>query len=45
MSKAMVARPRAKPGGDAIPVTIGDIPSTHVDGRFALVYLVFNTID
>jgi len=44
MSRAMVARMRAKPGGDAIDVTIGDFASTRVDGPFSLVYLVFNTI-
>jgi hypothetical protein len=44
MSSAMVARLRAKPGGDAIGVTIGDIASTRVDGTFSLAYLVFNTI-
>jgi hypothetical protein len=35
---------RAKPGGDAIGVTIGDFATTRVEGRFALAYLVFNTI-
>ncbi len=45
MSRAMVARLRAKPGGDAIGVTIGDFATTRVDGEFALVYLVFNTIN
>jgi len=44
MSRAMVARMRAKPGGDAIPVTIGDFATTRVEGTFSLVYLVFNTI-
>ena len=44
LSSAMVARLRAKPGGEEIPVTIGDFTTTAVDGRFALVYLVFNTI-
>jgi hypothetical protein len=29
----VVARLRAKPGGDAIPVTIGGIATTRVDGR------------
>jgi Methyltransferase domain len=43
-SAAMVARLRAKPGNDAIEVTIGDFSATRVDGQFALVYLVFNTI-
>ena len=44
LSQAMVARLRAKPGGDAIGVTIGDFSTTTVDGAFSLVYLVFNTI-
>jgi len=44
LSEAMVARLRAKPGGDAIKVTIGDFATTRVEGTFALVYLVFNTI-
>ena len=44
LSRAMVARLRAKPGGDAIGVTIGDFATTRVDGTFWLVYLVFNTI-
>ena len=44
MSKAMVARLRAKPGGEDIGVTIGDFATTTVDGTFSLAYLVFNTI-
>jgi SAM-dependent methyltransferase len=44
LSKAMVARLRAKPGGESIPVTIGDFATAKVDGRFTLAYLVFNTI-
>ena len=44
LSEAMVAQLRAKPGGDAIAVTIGDMATTRVEGRFGLVYLVFNTI-
>jgi SAM-dependent methyltransferase len=44
MSRAMVARMRAKPGGDAIGVTIGDVAATRVEGTFSLAYLVFNTI-
>jgi SAM-dependent methyltransferase len=44
MSRAMVARLRAKPGGEAIGVTIGDFSTTRVDGSFSVVYLVFNTI-
>ncbi|WP_461017057.1 class I SAM-dependent DNA methyltransferase [Streptomyces daliensis] len=61
MSRAMLSRLRAKPGGDAIGVTVGDFattrvpgPGTDVDvdtgagagaGAFAVVYLVFNTIN
>lgn len=44
LSKAMVAELRAKPGGDQIPVTIGDFSTTTVDGAFSVAYLVFNTI-
>ena len=44
LSEAMVARLRAKPGGDAIGVTIGDFATATVDGTFSLAYLVFNTI-
>ena len=44
MSEAMVARLRAKPGGEDIGVTIGDVATTTVDGSFSLVYLVYNTI-
>ncbi len=40
----MVARLRAKPGGDAIPVTIGDFATEKAEGTFTLAYLVFNTI-
>ena len=41
LSRAMVARLRAKPGGDVIPVAIGDFATTTMDGTFALAYLVF----
>jgi SAM-dependent methyltransferase len=45
LSPAMAARLAAKPGGDAVPVTIGDMTSARVAGSFSLVYLVFNTIE
>jgi SAM-dependent methyltransferase len=45
LSEAMVAKLRAKPGGDRIEVAIGDFASTRVDGNFSLAYLVFNTIN
>ena len=44
LSSAMVARLRAKPGGEDIPVAIGDFATTRVEGTFAVAYLVFNTI-
>ena len=44
ISEPMVAKLREKPGGDAIPVTIGDIATTRVPGKFQLVYLPFNSI-
>src|SRR5687768_15366025 len=44
VSEAMVARLRAKPGGEDIGVTMGDFSATTVDGTFSLAYLVFNTI-
>jgi SAM-dependent methyltransferase len=44
LSEAMVARLRAKPGGDDIRVTIGDFATTTVDGSFSLAYLICNTI-
>jgi SAM-dependent methyltransferase len=44
ISASMVERLRAKAGGAAIPVTMGDIADVPVDGRFRLVYLVFNTL-
>jgi SAM-dependent methyltransferase len=44
LSAAMAARLRAKPGGDAVGVTIGDFATTSVDGTFSVAYLVFNTI-
>jgi SAM-dependent methyltransferase len=44
LSSAMVAKLREKPGGQEIPVAIGDFATTHLDGQFWVVYLVFNTI-
>ena len=46
LSPDMVARLRAKAGGDDIEVAIGDLASATVgpQGHFALAYLVFNTI-
>jgi SAM-dependent methyltransferase len=43
-SAAMVERLRAKPGGGAIAVTMGDFADLPVEGRFPLVFVVFNTL-
>jgi SAM-dependent methyltransferase len=45
LSDAMLARLGAKPGAEAIATTTGNFADTRVDGSFALVYLVFNTIN
>ena len=45
LSPDMVAQLRAKPGGAAIGVTIGDFVTTVVPGTFRLAYLVYNTIE
>jgi SAM-dependent methyltransferase len=44
LSEEMVARLRAKPGGDRVGVTIGDFSTTQVEGTFAVAYVVYNTI-
>ncbi len=45
LSEAMVDRLRAKPGGDAVPVTLGDMVEARAGRQdFGLVYLVYNTI-
>ena len=44
LSRAMAERLRAKPGGEAVGVTIGDFASATVEGTFSVAYLVFNTI-
>ncbi|MFI7045732.1 class I SAM-dependent DNA methyltransferase [Streptosporangium sandarakinum] len=43
-SAEMTAVLRAKPGGDRVPVTLGDFSTTRVDGEFGLVVLACNTI-
>jgi SAM-dependent methyltransferase len=43
-SSAMVAELRTKPGGAEIGVTLGDFATTEVGQKFALAYLVRNTI-
>ncbi len=43
-SPAMVAKLREKPGGEAIPVSIGDFADVDIEGSFDLVFLIFNTL-
>jgi SAM-dependent methyltransferase len=43
-SPAMVEKLRAKPGGDAIDVTMGDFADVPVEGTFPLVFIAFNTL-
>ena len=44
LSPRMAGRLRAKPGADAVAVTVGDMTTTRVPGTFTLVYLAANTI-
>jgi SAM-dependent methyltransferase len=43
ISPEMIAKLRAKPGGDRIAVTMGDFADVPVEGRYRLIYVVFNT--
>ena len=44
LSAPMVEQLRAKPGAEAIDVTIGDMCTARVGGSYRLAYLVFNAI-
>ena len=44
LSRPMVARLRAKPGSEAIGVTVGDFSTVTVEDTFRVAYLVFNSI-
>jgi SAM-dependent methyltransferase len=44
LSAPMVDQLRTKAAPEEIPVVIGDMATTRIDGQFTLVYLVFNTI-
>ncbi len=43
-SPEMVEKMRAKPGGEAISVTMGDFGDVAVEGEYPLIYLAFNTL-
>jgi len=42
-SEAMIAQLRSKPGGDQIPVTLGNFADVAVEGQFSLIYVVLST--
>jgi SAM-dependent methyltransferase len=42
-SEAMVAKLREKPGGETIPVTMGNFADVPVDGTYRLIFVAFNT--
>src|SRR5687768_1317235 len=44
ISPAMVAKLRAKPGGEEISVTIGDFADVPVAGTYRLIFVVYNTL-
>ncbi len=44
LSEAMVAKLRAKPGGELLSVVMGNFADVPVDGEYRLIYLVFNTL-
>jgi SAM-dependent methyltransferase len=44
LSPDMLAELQARPGAEAVGVTVGDFATTRVDGRFTLAYLLRNTI-
>jgi 16S rRNA A1518/A1519 N6-dimethyltransferase RsmA/KsgA/DIM1 with predicted DNA glycosylase/AP lyase activity len=44
ISDAMVEQLRKKPEGDRIEVTMGDYAAVPVEGKYKLIYVVYNTI-
>jgi SAM-dependent methyltransferase len=42
-SPSMISRLREKPGGDRITITQGNFAEVPVEGKFALIFIVFNT--
>jgi SAM-dependent methyltransferase len=43
-SEPMLAKLRAKPGGERMQVSLGDFAEVDVEGSYRLIYLVFNTL-
>jgi SAM-dependent methyltransferase len=44
LSQAMVAKLRAKPDGERLSITMGDLADVPVEGDYKLIYIVFNTL-
>jgi SAM-dependent methyltransferase len=44
ISSAMIAELRAKPGGDAVAVTVGNFADVPVPGAYRLIFVVWNTL-
>ena len=44
ISPAMIAELRAKPGGDAITVTVGNFADVPVPGMYRVIFVVWNTL-
>jgi SAM-dependent methyltransferase len=44
MSPEMVTKLRAKPGGQNLTVTMGDMAEVSVEGEYRLIFLIFNTL-
>jgi SAM-dependent methyltransferase len=44
ISPAMIAQLRAKPGGDAIAVTLGNFADVPVPGTYRMIFVVWNTL-
>lgn len=42
-SPAMIAKLRAKPGGDKVQITMGNFADVGVESSYSLIYVVFNT--
>jgi SAM-dependent methyltransferase len=42
-SPAMLSKLRAKPGGEELPVTLGDFADVPVDGQYDLIFVLVNT--
>lgn len=44
ISEDMIAKLRAKPGGEEIPISTGNFADVEVDDEFPLIFLAFNTL-